>query len=182
MASDEQTPVTFVVQYLGKRDARGLWGIKYTRQPVDELVLEARSLKPGVTLPLLKLQVSSEGLTVREMPQNTNPNFEAGLFPIDSISYGVQDLVYTRVFAMIFLRDSPNVYEVHPFECHAFVCDARQSARSLTLALASAFQEFGKIVKKEGGKKKPNKFAIDLRSAEEIQAELRGNFTDHSNV
>jgi hypothetical protein len=38
--------------------------------------------------------------------RNLNPNFEAGLFPIDTISYGVQDLVYTRVFAMIIVRVS----------------------------------------------------------------------------
>ncbi|XP_076314580.1 low density lipoprotein receptor adapter protein 1-like [Tachypleus tridentatus] len=180
MASHDQFPRTFVAKYLGRRDARGLWGIKHTRQPVDDMVAEARALKPGATLPFLKLQVSPEGVTVSEMPQNTNPNFEAGLFPIDSISYGVQDLVYTRVFAMIYVRDSTNVFENHPFECHAFVCDSRQNARALTLALASAFQEFSKTVKQQGCDRKPRKFAIDLRSAEEIQADLDGSPADHS--
>ena len=28
--------------------------------------------------------------------RNVNPSFEPGLHPIDTISYGVQDLVYTR--------------------------------------------------------------------------------------
>ena len=30
------------MKYLGKRDARGLWGIKHTRKPVDEMVALAR--------------------------------------------------------------------------------------------------------------------------------------------
>ncbi len=35
-------PQSFMVKYLGKRDARGLWGIKHTRTPVDEMVAAAR--------------------------------------------------------------------------------------------------------------------------------------------
>jgi hypothetical protein len=32
----------FLVKYLGKKDARGLWGIKHTRKPVDDMVALAR--------------------------------------------------------------------------------------------------------------------------------------------
>ena len=32
----------FVVKYLGKKEARGLWGIKHTRKPVDDMVGLAR--------------------------------------------------------------------------------------------------------------------------------------------
>lgn len=103
------------------------------------------------------------------MPQNQNQNFEPGLYPIESISYGVQDLVYTRVFAMIVVRDGGNMLDKHPFLCHAFVCDSRQNARSLTLTLAKAFQDYSKSVK---GMPPPRKFAIDLRSQEEIQADM----------
>lgn len=39
---DIKLPQTFQVKYLGKRDARGLWGIKHTRKPVDEMVAAAR--------------------------------------------------------------------------------------------------------------------------------------------
>ncbi|KAG8190560.1 hypothetical protein JTE90_014040 [Oedothorax gibbosus] len=160
-------PQTYVVKYLGSRDARGLWGIKHTRHPVDELVASARSLQPGVTLPYLRLEVSDKGVHLSAMPQNQNQKFEAGLYPIESISYGVQDLVYTRVFAMIVVRDSGT--EKNPFLCHAFVCDSRQNARSLTLTLARAFQDYSRSVK---GLPPPRKFAIDLRSEEEIQADL----------
>ena len=77
--------------------------------------------------------------------RNVNPSFEPGLHPIDTISYGVQDLVYTRVFAMIVVKDAPELRgeggtRRHPFDCLAFVCDSRQTARRLTFALANAFQ------------------------------------------
>ena len=46
-------------------------------------------------------------------------------YAIDTISYGVQDLVYTRVFAMIIVKDNYSVKDENPFEVHAFVCDSR---------------------------------------------------------
>ncbi|GIX94605.1 hypothetical protein CDAR_299211 [Caerostris darwini] len=120
-------------------------------------------------LALSSFEVSGKGVHLSAMPQNQNQNYEPGLYPIESISYGVQDLVYTRVFAMIVVRDSGNMLEKHPFLCHAFVCDSRQNARSLTLTLAKAFQDYSRSVK---GLPPPRKFAIDLRSQEEIQADL----------
>ncbi|XP_037092993.1 low density lipoprotein receptor adapter protein 1-like [Pollicipes pollicipes] len=160
-------PQNFVVKYLGKRDAEKLWGIKYTCGPVDDMVAAAKAMRPGQTLPLLQLHVSSEGVTISEMKQNLNKSFEAGHHPIDVISYGVQDIIHRRVFAMILVRESTT----SPFECHAFLCDRRESARKLTFALATAFQEFSKRVKSA---EEPKKFAIDLRSPDEIEAELRG--------
>lgn len=43
-ACQEETkfPVSFEVKYLGKKEARGLWGIKHTRKPVDDMVAAAR--------------------------------------------------------------------------------------------------------------------------------------------
>ena len=32
----------FLVKSLGKAEAKGLWGIKHTRKPVDEMVTAAR--------------------------------------------------------------------------------------------------------------------------------------------
>lgn len=61
-----------------------------------------------------------------------------------------------------------------PFDCHAFVCESRSQARQLTYALAAAFQEYGKKVKEES-KDNPHgikkKFAIDLRTPEELEQE-----------
>lgn len=132
-------------------------------------------MKAGTPLPFLQLHVSEKGVKVSGAPQNLNKNFESGLYPIDSISYGVQDLVYTRVFAMIVVNDGSveaAPAPAHPFECYAFVCDSRHNARKLTFALANAFQEFSKTVKNTE-KKKPKKFAIDLRTPEEIKEDLQ---------
>lgn len=167
-------PQEFVVKYLGRRDAGGLWGIKHTRKPVDEMVAEAKDMKAGETLPFLKMTVSEKGVNISEMPLNVNKNFEGGFYNIDVISYGVQDLVYTRVFAMIVVKeDATNLKSQHPFQCHAFVCDSRHNARKLTFALAQAFQQFSKEVKNNKTSKKPKKFAIDLRSPEEIEVDLK---------
>jgi len=177
---DETLPKSFPAKYLGKRDAAGLWGIRYTRKPVDAMVKEARELKPGTTLPYLKLTVSENGVQVSEMIGNQNANFQKGIYPIHMISYGVQDLVYTRVFAMITVRETNNVREHHPFTCHAFVCDSTQTARNLTFALASAFKLFSMTVKAQELKNKPKRFAIDLRSPEELQADYDDNPVDDS--
>lgn len=132
-------PATFAVKYLGKREARGLWGIKYTRKPVDDMVALAKALKPGTSLPHLHFKVDTDGVTISEMPDNrTRPvcgSFEVGFYSVDSISYGVQDLIYTRVFSMIVVKGDANLTPAtlvsggssgSPFECYAYVCDSRQ--------------------------------------------------------
>ncbi|KAH9629170.1 hypothetical protein HF086_006757 [Spodoptera exigua] len=86
-------------------------------------------------------------------------------FNIESISYGVQDLVYTRVFSMIIVKDTADV--------------KGNAARRLTYALAAAFQDYSRRVKalqasseyEEPAPTKP-RFAIDLRTPEEIEADL----------
>ena len=124
------------------KPARGLWGIKHTRKPVDDLVGLARGLGPGAPLPYLQLSVSGRGVVLTQHPTNTCPTQDCGLYPIDTISYGVQDLVYTRVFAMIVVKEKrkDEKEDQNPFQCLAFVCDSRQTARRLTFALAAAFK------------------------------------------
>ena len=92
------------------------------------------------------------------------------------MDYFWKDLVYTRVFSMIVVRDTAvSAASVvagggTPFECYAYVCDSRQNARILTIALATAFQEFSKSVRHQ--KLKPKRIAIDLRTPEEMALEL----------
>ena len=105
-------------------------GIKYTRRPVDDLVGLARGLGPGAPLPYLELSVSHKGVMVTPHKNNTCNTKDCGMYPIDTISYRVQDHVYTRTLST----------QLNPFQCHAFVCDSRQSARHLTFALAAAFK------------------------------------------
>jgi hypothetical protein len=175
---EDDLPQAFQVKYLGQRDARGLWGIKHTRRPVDAMVAAAKNLKAGTVLPIVRLLVSKEGVSVA--PAQKKVEEISKFHPIDTISYGVQDLVYTRVFSMIIVKEIGELKGQHPFECHAFVCESRNSARKLTYALASAFNEYSKIVKartggenvKDGLAAAKKKFAIDLRSPEEIEADL----------
>ena len=92
-------------------------------------------------------------------------------------------MIYTRVFSMIVVRDTtitPSILRGNqpctPFECYAYVCDSRASARSLTIALATAFSEFSKIVKNQ--KMKHKLIAIDLRTPEQMAAELEDQETE----
>lgn len=172
-----ELPQTFQVKYLGSHDARGLWGIKHTRKPVDNMVTAARSLPAGTILPFIKLVVSKDGVKLLPIGKK---RLDAGIsksFSIDTISYGVQDLVYTRVFSMIVVREVGQNQGISPFECHGFVCESRHHARQLTYALASAFQIYSINVKAQGKAEETagnikKRFAIDLRSPEEIEADL----------
>lgn len=173
-------PMTFQVKYLGQSDARGLWGIKHTRKPVDLMVAAAKALPPGEILPIVKLTITVDGVHLETVNQGIKNEFEnmAVFFNIESISYGVQDLVYTRVFSMIIVKDNADVKGLNPFECHAFVCESRNAARRLTYSLAAAFQDYSRRVKElqvtpdERPPITKKRFAIDLRTPEEIEADL----------
>lgn len=174
----ENLPQSFKVKYLGHRDAGGLWGIKHTRRPVDDMVNAAKNMKAGTVLPVVNLIVSKQGVSIAQAHKKVEQILK--FYPIDTISYGVQDVVYTRVFAMIVVREVLDLKGEHPFECNAFVCESRNSAKELTYALASAFNEYSKVVKARSGGDDgrdaraivKKRFAIDLRSPEEIAAEM----------
>ncbi|KAI4495829.1 hypothetical protein M0802_008235 [Mischocyttarus mexicanus] len=172
-------PQVFQVKYLGSHDARGLWGIKHTRQPVDNMVASAKALPTNTMLPLIKLVVSEEGVALLPLDKRKQETNSARMYPIENISYGVQDLVYTRVFSMIVVRETDNFRRVSPFECHGFVCESKHHARQLTYALANAFEIYSRNVKIQDKVNSENvvsnskkRFAIDLRSPEEIEADL----------
>ncbi|KAM3955603.1 uncharacterized protein ACR2FA_010471 [Aphomia sociella] len=179
----DDLPVSFQVKYLGQRDAKGLWGIKHTRKPVDLMVAAAKALPPDQILPIVKLVISTDGVLIETVNQGLKKNeFEhmSVFFKIESISYGVQDLVYTRVFSMITVKEMVNGKGLNPFECHGFVCESRMAARRLIYSLSAAFQDYSRRVKEmqatpELDDRHPNlkkKFAIDLRTPEEIEADL----------
>ncbi|XP_011301725.1 uncharacterized protein [Fopius arisanus] len=170
-------PQVFQVKYLGSHDARGLWGIKHTRKPVDNMVAAAKSLPTDTILPLVKLVVSKDGVALLPLGKIKGEPAIAKTYTIETISYGVQDLVYTRVFSMIVVRDSGNFRKISPFECHAFVCESKHHARQLTYALATAFQIYSQMVKALGKAEDTSvnvkkRFAIDLRTPDEIETDL----------
>lgn len=154
------------MKYIGSEPSKGLWGIKYIRKPVDKMVGMVKSLPPSKGLPNCNLTVSTGGIN---MDISDNPNM---FYSTDCISYGVQDLVYTRVFAIIIVKED----NLSPFEVHAFVCDSRQTARKLTFALAAAFQEYSQNLKfseNDNISIGRRKFAIDLRTTKELQEGLK---------
>ncbi len=53
---------------------------------------------------MLRLQVTERGVRAAAAPGNANADFEPGPFSIETVSYGVQDIVYQRVFAMIVVK------------------------------------------------------------------------------
>ncbi|XP_022653713.1 uncharacterized protein LOC111273178 [Varroa jacobsoni] len=123
---------TVVTRHLGSRATSGLWGLRHTRSPVDELVEAAR--RPQCQPRLVRLSVSPRGVSLTEIGPVVS---EEEFYPIECISYGVQDVSYAKIVAMIIVSDKG------PFECHAFVCESKDSARRLTLTLAAAFREYG---------------------------------------
>ncbi|XP_018570669.1 uncharacterized protein LOC108910532 [Anoplophora glabripennis] len=169
-------PMTFTVKYLGNHPAKGLWGMKHTRKPVDFLVAQAKNLPPNIILPVVRICITKDGISYQELTDTTG-NSSPVHFPVDVISYGVQDLVYTRVFSMIIVTDD-NLENGIPFVCHSFVCESRDQARKITYALAAAFQDYSRRVKEENkDMTKVKRFAIDLRTPEE-QAEASDGETD----
>lgn len=59
--SSEELPQCFNVRYLGFRDADGLWGIKYTRKPVDNMVAAVKTSNSKNNLHLIKFIVTQKG-------------------------------------------------------------------------------------------------------------------------
>lgn len=174
-----ELPQVFQVKYLGSHDARGLWGIKHTRKPVDNMVAAAKSLPTDTILPLMKLVVSRDGVALVPIGQRKSTSVNGNVYPIETISYGVQDLIYTRVFTMIIVRDTVNFRRISPFECHGFVCESKHHARQMTYALATAFQIYSQTIKTLDNNSDNNpmgnvkkRFAIDLRTPDEIETDL----------
>jgi hypothetical protein len=168
-------PQVFKVKYLGSHDARGLWGIKHTRKPIDNMVALAKSQPRSIILPFIKLVVSETG--VGFLPLSKHHNIMEPIkkiYPIENISYGVQDLIYTRVFSMIVVRETEDFRRMTPFECHGFVCESKYHARQITHALAAAFKIYSQCVKQHTNdptNRWTKGFTIELRNPYEIQAD-----------
>ncbi|XP_059619997.1 uncharacterized protein LOC132263979 [Phlebotomus argentipes] len=174
-------PMVFKVKYLGKQKGNGLWGIKHTRKPVDKMVAAAKEMAPGKILPICNLTVTLDAIILETIP-NKITEYRKWVHNVDTISYGVQDIVYSRVFSIILVNEES---VRSPFEVEAFVCDSRAMARKLTFALAAAFQDYSRRLQESEGQDADagkttvrKKFAIDLRSAEEMASELQDQETD----
>ncbi|KAK6634470.1 hypothetical protein RUM43_011871 [Polyplax serrata] len=273
--TENDLPQEFVLKLLGQHEARGLWGIKHTREPVDTMVKYAKTRE--LSLPIVRVVVTKEGIfmspILSKAPCSVNRNESMGrtepgwntrvqfdrtvvpnqcatiprllkksrencqmkgetelksrgkfnlflnrkeevktkreperpvtdlqilekfsrydwrksgifFFGIDTISYGVQDLVFTRVFSMIVVLDRKTRQMTganSSFMCHAFVCDSRTTARRITYALAAAFQAYGRSMKQMRGSpvpqkrttdEKPKTFTLHLRPPTEMTVDV----------
>ncbi|OQV21048.1 hypothetical protein BV898_05121 [Hypsibius exemplaris] len=142
-------PQTFEVRFLGVHPSTGIWGIKHTRSPVDNLVETAKTLDSD-DLTLLDLEVSEHGVFLRQIspcrPLDTSHLIDLGRKPIERISYGVQDVIYPRIFAMIAIKEK-SLIDDRPFDCFVFLCDNRIQSRKLAYCLAKAFKDYGDSIK-----------------------------------
>jgi hypothetical protein len=139
-------PQTFVCKYLGKYQAKGLWGVAYTREPIDRLVNTAKRLKSLEELPTMDVLISEKGIYVVQNFNNSKKsakNFRSGLIPISNISYGVQDNKYGKIFSCIVVRERESKTLV---ECYAFLNSKNQLSKKMALSLTLAFKEYGKLL------------------------------------
>ncbi|XP_055332964.1 uncharacterized protein LOC129584697 [Paramacrobiotus metropolitanus] len=142
-------PQSFAVRFLGLHPASGIWGIQHTRKAVDNLVSLAKTTDPE-DLSLLDLEISEPGVYLRQLSPvratETSKEIDLGKKPIERISYGVQDVLFPRIFAMISIKEK-SVIDDRPFDCYVFLCENRIQSRKMAYCLAKAFKEYGENIK-----------------------------------
>lgn len=162
-------PQKFITKYLGTKRTDGLWGIEAVRGPLEELVQDLRELPKDGDLPLMILTVTNKGMDLQMHKANKSkldsPWTPPCHIPVEFISYGVQDIKYSRVFTFIEVKEMSARTRIT--ECSAFLCDSVVSARKMALSLSKSFQDY--TDKLQG---RPFRFQVDLRSAKEIEEEL----------
>ena len=153
----DSLPQLFLAKYLGHRPCEGLSGTGNTRGPVEDMLDTVGKLRTGEDLPLCVLQVSIKGIIVQEHKDNKGRKMHKELIPLEFISYGVQDVQFSRVFTFIVVRELSS--KKKKTECHAYICDRSATTRRLALSLALAFKEYANKLKG-----KPHKFKVELDS------------------
>ena len=76
------------------------------------MVSTAKELKPGQTLPFLKMIISEKGVEIKEMPKNINKDFHGGFYPIEVIRWGVWLKVWyynLQVLLAITMRNTDSI-------------------------------------------------------------------------
>ena len=152
-------PQTFLVKYMGSKPTRGYGGTKYIQTPVEELVNTVNDMPRGTDLPLVKLEVTLDGLNMNPHRRNKVKSFEAVTIPIQYISYGAQDQNYPRIFCFIMVREMSA--RNRKLDCHVYACDSSKSARKAAACLALTFAVYQE--KMEG---KPPQFSAPVSQTE----------------
>lgn len=152
-------PQTFLVKYMGSKPARGYGGARYIQTPVEEVVNAVNDMPKGTDLPLVKLEVTIDGLNMTPHKRNRVKSYEAVTIPIQYISYGAQDQNYPRIFCFIMVREMSA--RSKRLDCHVYACDSSKSARKAAACLALTFHVYQE--KMEG---KPAQFTTPVSPTE----------------
>ena len=167
----DKLPACFVGKYLGKRDVKGLFGLQHVRKPVDAMIAKVKEdllEMDRVELPLCYMIFSSKGIDIRPHKGNkVTQGVDWCMYPIDFISYGVQDMKYWKVFCFIVVNELSSRQK--KMECHAVLADSTQSARKMALALGACFQVYKKKLNAQG---KFHNFQVELRPPDELANDL----------
>ena len=163
-------PQGFVVKYMGKRETKGMWGSKYTRAVIEDVVDAISKMPKNEDLPLVNLDVYYQGLDMRPHSKNKIKSFKPVRIPIQFISYGIQDIVFPRIFCFIMVKEMSS--QKKSMECHVYVCDTSKNAKQISSCLAVAFEAYTRHLK--GG---TAKFAVDVQmnhddSADKVSLEV----------
>ncbi|EEB10322.1 hypothetical protein Phum_PHUM034370 [Pediculus humanus corporis] len=67
--TENDLPQEFILKLLGQHEARGLWGIKHTREPVDFMVKHAKTHE--LSLPIVQLIITKEGIFMTPIVKKT---------------------------------------------------------------------------------------------------------------
>lgn len=152
-------PQTFICKYMGKKPAKGYGGARYIQTPVEEVVETVNSMPKSSDLPLVKLEVTVDGLHMVPHRRNKVKSFEAVTIPIQYISYGSQDQNYPRIFCFIMVREMSA--RSKKLDCHVYACESSKGARKVAACLAMAFHIYQE--KMEG---KPAQFTAPISPTE----------------
>ena len=167
----DRLPACFVGKYLGKKDVKGLFGLQHVRKPVDAMIAKVKEdllEMDRVELPLCYIVFSSKGIDIRPHKANkVTHGVDWCMYPIDFISYGVQDMKYWKVFCFIVVNELSSRQK--KMECHAVLADSTQSARKMALALGAGFQVYKKKLNAQG---KFHNFQVELRPPDELANDL----------
>ena len=170
----DKLPACFVGKYLGKRDVKGLFGLQHVRKPVDAMIAKVKEdllEMDRVELPLCYMVFSSKGIDIRPHKGNkVTQGVDWCMYPIDFISYGVQDMKYWKVFCFIVVNELSSRQK--KMECHAVLADSTQSARKMALALGACFQVYKKKLNAQG---KFHNFQVELRPPDELADDLEND-------
>lgn len=148
--TQEKLPQNFECKYLGKIRCHGLWGLKFVRQSVDELVKQTKRLNSLNDLPDFEALISEQGVHLVQKKYDGNlstassrgPTYKSGLLPSTKISYAAQDTIYNKIFACIVVRELSGGESIS--ECYTFLCETKEDAKRMALSLSAAFKEYGR--------------------------------------